>query len=115
MRVFSLVLLFFSFSLSAEKLVTPSYEIEVAWNCGEGYVSCENIEFKVTNLISLKVETFIGRSNHSICADGVTPCKFQGYEFNSGELRFSLFNRGLLEITKSPTESILNEEGKWHY
>jgi hypothetical protein len=116
MKYLSTILLcLISFIASAESLITPSYEIVVEWKCGEGYVSCDNIDFKVTNKVDGSINTYIGKSNHSVCADGVTPCKFQGYEFNVGELNYSLYMRGLIEVVKNNNEVVLSEKGEWHY
>jgi hypothetical protein len=104
-----------SFVVNAETLITPNYEIAVTWKCGEGYVSCDNIEFNVKNKTEGTSNTYIGKSNHSVCADGVTPCKFQGYEFNVGDLNYSLYMRGLIEVVNNTNEIVLSEKGEWHY
>lgn len=111
----SIIVFLFSLSAHAESLITPSYEIAVEWKCGEGHVSCDNIEFKITNKNNGATNTYIGKSSHSVCADGVSPCKFQGYEFNVGELNYSLYVRGLIEIAKSNSEVVLSEQGEWQY
>ncbi|MEP0177853.1 MAG: hypothetical protein ABJH28_10890 [Paraglaciecola sp.] len=109
--------IFFSLSLAvnAESLITQSYEIAVKWKCGEGFVSCENIEFSVKNKTGGMTNTYTGKSSHSVCADGVTPCKFQGYEFKVGNLNYSLYMRGLLEVLNNNDELVLSEKGEWHY
>ena len=116
MKYISTIIIFsLSFAANAESLITPSYEISVKWKCGEGYVSCDNIEFNVKNKAEGTTSTYIGKSNHSVCADGVTPCKFQGYEFNVGEFSYSLYMRGLIEVVKNNTEVVLSESGEWRY
>jgi len=113
--LYIIIFILLSLSASAESLITPSYEIVVEWKCGEGYVSCDNIEFHVTNKVDQSSNTYIGKSNHSVCADGVTPCKFQGYEFDVGELNYSLYLRGLIEVVKNSNQVVLSEKGEWHY
>lgn len=111
----AMFLCLFSVVANAESLTTPSYEIVVEWKCGEGYVSCDNIEFSVTNKIDGSTNTYIGKSNHSVCADGVTPCKFQGYEFNIGKANYSLYMRGHIEVVNNKNEVVLSEKGEWRY
>ncbi|MCG7564206.1 hypothetical protein [Pseudoalteromonas sp. McH1-42] len=110
-----IILCLLSCLANAESLNTPSYEIVIKWKCGEGYVSCDNIEFNVKNKIEGTTNTYIGKSIHSLCVDGVTPCKFQGYEFNTDELNYSLYMRGLIEVVKNNNEVVLSEKGEWHY
>jgi hypothetical protein len=107
------ILLFTSHAL-AETLVTPSYKIEFG-GCGEGVVSCDEIDVVVTNRSSNAVSSYTGKTMHSLCNDGVTPCQFQGYQFPGNEGHFVIHADGTLEISGKSNQAILVEEGKWSY
>ena len=99
---------------NAETLVSESHEIAVEWKCGEGHVSCDNITFHVKNTAEGTSGTYRGRSMHSLCADGVSPCRFQGYTFSSGAKSYIIHVSGALEVVAGDTV-VFSEEGEWHY
>lgn len=68
-------------------------------DCDEGYVTCDNMLLVAPNLGELiqvgeygkrlgtspnRVALYPAKTKHTLCKDGITPCRFQGYSF-SGE------------------------------
>lgn len=66
-------------------------------DCEEGYVTCDNMLLVASNLGQLlqvndygrrigkeqsTIDLYPAKTKHSICKDGVTPCRFQGYSFD---------------------------------
>jgi len=107
--------LLFSTSVGAEKLLTKNYEIEITRHCDEGYVTCDNVSYVGINKKTGDAITLKGKTNHSVCADGVTPCKFQGYTFTNGNVEYKIYSRGILEVIRNGSEILLSEEGEWEY
>ena len=114
-NIIAAILLIWPVLVSAESLVTESYNIGIKWLCGEGYVSCDNIEFEVLVKKPGSTNKYIGQSNHSLCADGVTPCKFQGYQFESDIGHFVIYSNGTLEVNEQSGQAIVEEKGQWQY
>ena len=110
-KFLALFLLFACLTASAEKLVTKNYVIEIV-SCPEGNVSCKNVQFTIKELISKQKQTVIGETVHSLCKDGTTPCRFQGYQFSTTKEHFTLTTDGSLTIKKSDKTSTV-EQGKW--
>lgn len=69
--------------------------------CMEGSVSCDDLLLESQDLIGwafrsphdqtrletpLKVKTYHGKTIHSVCSDGVSPCAFQGYGFEDTKI-----------------------------
>lgn len=112
MKILLVLVLFFSYlTVSAEKLVTKSYEIVIV-ACPEGHVSCKGTQFAIKNLSTGKKTTIVGKTMHSLCKDGTTPCRFQGYQFSDAKEHFTLTTDGKLTIKKAAKPSIV-EQGKW--
>ena len=97
----------------AEDFISPTYEIAMRWNCSEGNVTCDDIEIKLANRTDNRFYTAVGKSRHSVCADGVTPCQFQGYEFMIGELNYFLHVDGLIEVVHGKGKLVISEQGEW--
>ena len=51
-----------------------------------------------------------GKTVHALCADGVTPCRFVGYEFKDGKLTYLVKEEGELLIRQG-TQVIADEHG----
>lgn len=111
-KLLLVILLFTSTSLQANKLATPSYEIEIG-SCPEGYVSCKAIKFKTHHLKSGKVSYYQGETMHSLCKDNVTACQFRGYQFVGDIGQFVINTDGTLEINDESSQAILVEKGQW--
>ena len=54
----------------------------------------------------------MGKTLHVTCADGVTPCRFIGYEFRRGAYLYMVWEDGRLEVSRSGT-ILLTEQGEW--
>ena len=108
-------LLLFSSFASAETLTTDNFIIEIERGCEEGVVTCDNIKFTYVLVGFDKKQTAIGKTVHTKCADGITPCRFQGYEFLDDGAKFFIYDSGVLEVTNSEGHQLLLEQGKWQY
>lgn len=96
----------------ADTLVTPSFRIEITVNCAEGNVTCDDVTYVGTSKRSGEAISLHGKTMHSMCADGVTPCHFQGYEFKSGTTRYIVLESGEL-IVKQGQKVLVQEHGEW--
>jgi hypothetical protein len=96
----------------AQKLNTPSFVIQITSNCAEGNVTCDNISYVGTSRKTGKSIRLRGKTVHSLCADGVTPCRFQGYAFRSGRTHYFVSDDGRLEVTLN-NKSLVSEKGQW--
>ena len=93
-------------------LVTPSFVVVIIHNDPEGVVSSDNITYvgvsrKTGNTVKIK-----GRTLHRMDADGVTPNKFLGYEFENNKISYFVSDRGTLEVTAGE-KVLLEETGEW--
>ena len=118
MKYISFILIFLVISASAafiDVFETKSYSIKMEHSCPEGCVSCDQLQFSVTNKINKSIFKIKGKTNHSTGADGC-PSQFWGYCFKtkSGD-EFFISNRDKLIITDSKGKEILSESGKWKY
>jgi hypothetical protein len=97
---------------NSSTLITPSFVIEIKMNCAEGNVTCDNVTYVGTSKKSGKSITLRGRTKHGLCADGVTPCGFQGYEFKNGATYYRVLEDGSLLVTQGE-KVLLEEKGNW--
>lgn len=109
-----LVLAIFCSQVQAETLTTRTYEIQVG-SCPEGHVTCNNIRFKVHNLLTGNVSVHVGETLHTLCADGTTPCRFAGYQFQGDQRQFTLYVDGTLIVNYESINEKQVEEGEWSY
>jgi hypothetical protein len=114
LMLFPLLLVFSAFT-SAQQLDTPNYSVEIQQLCPEGEVQCQNVLYKGTSKISGASIELKGTAWHSICADGVTPCRFLGYQFNNGRIRYLVHESGLLQVIGRSGTVLLEEQGVWDY
>jgi hypothetical protein len=96
----------------ARELNTKSFRVEITANCEEGVVVCDNVSYVGTNLKTGRSIQLRGKTMHSICADGITPCRFLGYEFRNGQYRYYVAEEGILTVYQGQ-RSIVSEEGVW--
>ncbi len=115
MKYIIFALVFISSVVSAETLTTDNFIIQVERGCEEGVVTCDTMKFIYSPIGASKKQGVIGKTVHSLCADGVTPCKFQGYEFLADGAKYFIHNSGVLEVTDSEGNQLLVEQGKWQY
>ncbi|WP_250464796.1 hypothetical protein [Microbulbifer litoralis] len=98
----------------ADTLVTENYTIEIQQNCGEGNVTCDDVSYhskshKSGNQLRLK-----GKTLSRMCADGVTPCQFLGYEFKNGNTTYTVLDSGRLLVEQNG-KTLVDESGEWRY
>lgn len=97
---------------SADTLVTPSFVVRITVNCEEGNVTCDDVSYVGTSKKTGKHITLRGTTKHSLCADGVTPCTFQGYEFSNGKTFYRVLADGTLLVTQGK-KVLVKETGTW--
>lgn len=115
LRFISLLTLYFvAETASAGTLTTPSFTIEIKVNCAEGNVTCDNVTYVGTSKKTGKSIILRGKTKHSMCADGVTPCGFQGYEFKNGTTYYRLLEDGSLLVMQGK-KVLLEEKGTWEW
>ncbi|MEH6565655.1 MAG: hypothetical protein V7756_10070 [Halopseudomonas sp.] len=110
----SLAALLLSSSLLAGErvLITPSFELSLDSRCAEGEVSCNDYTLQGLERENGRPFMLQGRSMHTTCADGVTPCRFLGYRFDQSSRSFLITEDGLLNIYHGDN-LILHEQGRW--
>lgn len=99
---------------SASTLTTRSFVIDIKVNCEEGNVTCDNVTYVGTSRKSGKRITLRGKTTHGMCADGVTPCRFLGYEFKNGKTSYRVSEDGKLMVVQG-TKRVLEEKGEWKW
>ena len=108
------MLALFASQASASTLTTPSFIIQIEVNCAEGNVTCDNVTYRGTSRKSGKSITIRGKTKHTMCADGITPCQFQGYEFKNGATYYLVLQDGGLLVMQGKNV-LLEERGKWEW
>ena len=104
----------YSLGAHAEKLLTEHYEVTITSNCEEGEVSCSNVSYSGKNLKNGNSMQLNGSTMHSTCADGITPCQFQGYAFKSGDIDYIVHSNGFLEVIQNQ-KILVSEKGEWQH
>ena len=97
---------------TAQTLDTPGYKVTITQNCEEGNVTCDDVRYTGTSKKSGKAITLRGKTMHSTCRDGVTPCAFQGYVFRSGRVTYTVHADGRLVVTEGK-KTLVNQRGTW--
>lgn len=95
----------------ADTLTTPSFVIDIR-GCEEGVVSCDNVVYTGTSKKTGKSIRLHGRTLHTLCADGVTPCRFLGYEFRKGDVYYRVLEDGRLLVMQGK-KILVDETGEW--
>jgi hypothetical protein len=104
----------------ADTLTTKGFKIDIQVNCEEGNVTCvrkasplENrVSYRGQDLKTGKSLRLSGKTIHSLCGDGVTPCRFLGYEFRNRNYRYIVTEGGLLEVYKGE-KLLVSQQGTW--
>jgi hypothetical protein len=96
----------------ASKLDTPSFQVQVAVNCEEGNVTCNDVTYVGVNRKTRASIKLRGKTVHSLCKDRVTPCHFLGYEFQNRPYRYFVSKDGRLEIYRGQS-LVASEQGIW--
>ena len=93
-------------------LVTQDYIVTVSINCPEGNVTCNDVTYYGVNKNTGDSLELQGKTVHSICADGITPCQFLGYEFFNGSYRYFVTHHNTLWVSQNG-QHILEQSGYW--
>lgn len=97
---------------AADTLVTDSFEVSIDVRCAEGSVGCDDVRYRGVNRKTGQAISLKGRTEHTLCADRVTPCRFLGYVFRNGNVTYRVGENGTLAVTRGPTV-LLQEAGAW--
>ena len=114
-KILIALILVFSSTAWGETLTTGTYTIVIEVLCEEGNVTCDKVEFSMEVAGSDQNLKYTGNTMHSKCADGVTPCAFQGYEFAVDGATYILYNSGVLVVIDKKGNQVLSEQGTWTY
>ena len=100
-------------AVRAGTLISDNFIIEIERQCPEGHVTCEKIQFTFSPTGIDKKQVVIGTTIHTKCADGLTPCAFQGYEFHSNGDIYFINESGFLVVRDKDGNTLLAEQGEW--
>ncbi|AMK76663.1 hypothetical protein A1342_19045 [Methylomonas methanica] len=109
------VLIFCSQLCAADTLTTASYVVTITRHCEEGDVSCNNVSYHGVSKKTGKSIDLKGSAKHAMCADGVTPCQFLGYQFKTGNISYLVLESGALRVVKGDKDVLVDEMGEWTY
>jgi hypothetical protein len=96
----------------AETLTTKNYRVTITRNCAEGSVTCNNVRYTGVNRNTGASIRLRGATMHTLCADGRTPCRFEGYRFRNGSVEYMVSEGGTLRVFDNK-RLLLNEQGTW--
>ncbi|ESP92500.1 MULTISPECIES: hypothetical protein [Pseudoalteromonas] len=112
-KILFLFVLIVSSNSYGQTLVTGKYELTITELCEEGVVGCDNVVLNMIEHDSAEKIRIGGEAFHTMCADGVTPCAFQGYRFKTKSETYRILNNGTFQIFDTNGEQIHSEKGKW--
>ncbi len=98
-----------------DQLTTKNYVITITRHCQEGEVTCDKVTYHGISKKTQHALTLSGHTLHTLCADGVTPCQFLGYEFKTGKTTYFVLETGLLRVVKDDNKVLVEEQGEWEY
>ena len=98
----------------ADTLKTKDFRVTITNNCQEGEVVCNNVTYKGVNVNTNASIQLRGKTVHTLCADGVTPCRFVGYQFSNGNYRYLVTEQGSLQVYQNG-KIVLNQRGTWEH
>ena len=93
-------------------LDTPGYTVTIEIRCPEGEVACADVGYRGVSKRSGRALTLAGHSAHVPCADGVTPCRFLGWDFANGATRYFVGADGRL-LVRNGAKVLVDEAGAW--
>lgn len=105
-------LMFIAASAAADTLVTKNYTVGIQVNCPEGDVVCDDVSYHAVSHKSGNELRLKGKTLSRMCADGVTPCQFLGYEFTHGNTTYLVLDSGQLRVTQGD-KVLVDETGQW--
>ena len=79
----------------AEKYQNDTYSMQINRDCEEGMLTCHKVNYHGLNKKTNQEIRLVGSTHHTICADGVTPCRFIGYVFKNGLYTYLLIDKRL--------------------
>ncbi|MBL8380158.1 MAG: hypothetical protein JNM79_19980 [Burkholderiales bacterium] len=97
---------------ASQTLRTASFDVTIDVRCAEGEVSCSRVRYTGVSRKTGKSITLNGRTLHTTCADGRTPCRFLGYVFRNGSIVYTVWENGMLSV-KDGERSLVEEQGEW--
>lgn len=97
---------------AAQILDTPNYSIQIEVGCPEGEVTCDKVFYRGESKRTKRSISLLGRTAHSMCADGVTPCRFLGYVFRNDAFTYFVNDGGELVVLDGETV-VVREQGVW--
>ncbi|MDJ0845241.1 hypothetical protein [Crocosphaera sp.] len=98
--------------LSTQTIKTENYHIILRSHCREGAVTCHHVSYEGININTGDRIQLAGKTIHITCPDGVTPCRFLGYQFVNGDYTYIVRSDGSLLVYQA-NNLILREEGNW--
>ena len=99
----------------AGELVTPSAKAIITQLCEEGEVTCSKVKLELIEISSDTTLHAFGKTRHSKCRDGTTPCTFQGWEFynKNGVATIFITSAGTVTMKSQEGEVTFEESGTW--
>lgn len=79
---------------------TKSYRVTVHAHCAEYEVGCRDVTYTGVHKKSGKTIRLKGRDEHSLCKDGITPCRFLGYRFLNGAYTYRVTDNNRLIVSR---------------
>ncbi|MBK1690514.1 hypothetical protein [Rubrivivax gelatinosus] len=96
----------------AQTLLTPGYRVTIEPRCPEGEVGCAEVGYRGVSRRSGRAIRLEGHTLHTRCADGVTPCRFLGWEFRNRDTVYRVLESGELRVTRGE-QVLVQEQGVW--
>lgn len=113
MKKLNLFLILFSLAGQASAaLMTPSFIVDVESYCEEGMVVCDNVTYRGTSKKTGQHIQLTGKTLHTTCKDGISPCRFLGWRFEHGDTTYTVLEEGVL-IVEQGSKMLLQEKGNW--
>ena len=95
-------------------LDTFRYRVTITIPCPETELTCNRVGYRALDKRSGGSMTLTGHTEHEMCADGHTPCRFLGYAFARKSFRYFVSEGGELIVHKGQKE-VLRELGHWQH
>jgi hypothetical protein len=94
-------------------LITLNYVVTVIDCREDGVISCDGAKYIGVSRKSGNAMTLKGKTLHTMAADGVTPNRFLGHEFRSGNTVYRVYEVDATLEVKQGSKVLVNEKGKW--
>ncbi|MCL6416015.1 SH3 domain-containing protein [Aestuariirhabdus sp. Z084] len=110
--VFLLLLGLTPFSLASSYYATDKRVVKIDRHCPEGHVSCDHISAQSYDKETGEVIQLSGKTEHRLCKDGITPCRFRGYSFEGKGVKLSIHDDDHIYVSSG--EDQWSKE-RWEY